>query len=248
MPRLMRQTNCDVEFAGSPSAALDRGGVRALVREIGVLPALRITSAEDALFVAEALAEAGIPIVEIAANFAGAAQLISEVARRAPRTVVGAGSVIRPTDAQACIEAGARFISTTTLAPEINELVWKKGIAVIAGAFTPTEIVAAWKVGADFVKVFPCNAAGGAAYIRSVSAALPEVPLVAAGGVTQQTALGFVAAGATAIGVGQALVPAEAIRMRQSGQIQELARRFVSHVDNGRIEAAGRGYSTAMPN
>jgi 2-dehydro-3-deoxyphosphogluconate aldolase / (4S)-4-hydroxy-2-oxoglutarate aldolase len=92
----------------------------------------------------------------------------------------------------------------------------------------------------DFVRVVPCNAAGGASYIRSVKAALPDVPLIAAGGVTQMNALGLVSAGATALGVGGELIPEEAIRLRQGRRIQELARRFLGFVDNGRIESAGR--------
>ena len=125
------------------------------------------------------------------------------------------------------------------------ELAAKEGIAVLPGAFTPTEIVAAWNAGADFVKVVPCNAAGGAAYIRSLKAALPDVPLIAAGGVTQLTALDLMTAGATALGVGGELIPREAVCLRQAQRIQELGRRFLSFVDNGRIEAAGHADPTA---
>ena len=231
------------EFDDVSHVGLDRSRVRAMIGEIGVLPALRTASIDDVLFAAEALAEAGVPIIEIAANFSGAAALISEVAARLPKIVVGAGNLMTSADALACVDAGARFVSTAALLPGMKEIGSRTGVAVIAGALTPTEIVAAWNGGADLVKVFPCDAAGGAPYIRSVRTALPEVPLLAAGGVTQQTAFGLIAAGATAIGVGQALIPREAIQKRRTRQIQELAHRFVNHVDNGRIEAAGQEHS-----
>jgi 2-dehydro-3-deoxyphosphogluconate aldolase/(4S)-4-hydroxy-2-oxoglutarate aldolase len=130
------------------------------------------------------------------------------------------------------------------MVPGLVEFAAKQGIAVLPGAFTPTEIVAAWNAGADFVKVVPCNAAGGASYIRSLKAALPDVLLIAAGGVTQLTALDLVKAGAIALGVGGELIPREALRLRQAQRIQELARRFLAFVDNGRIEAAGRADSS----
>jgi len=237
MAQALLQQGSGIELNGSKA---DRSHVRTVLREAGVLPALRTASVEDALFATECLGDAGLPIVEIASGTPGADRVISEVTKRFAQAIVGAGNVSSSADARACIEAGARFVSTAALIPEINELCAKHNVAVVSGAFTPTEIFAAWNAGADMVKVFPCDAAGGAPYIRSLTSALPEVPILAAGGVTQQTAFGLIAAGATAVAVGQALASQEAIRTRNRNQIQELARRFLAHVDNGRIEAAGR--------
>jgi len=242
MPGLLGLTARDVDL--EVSSRIGKEGVRATLGEVGVIPSLRGASADAAHFVADALAEAGVPILEIAASAQGAAHVISALVRRAPGMIIGAGNINNSLAARQCMDAGAKFLATAALIPEVLELAIKEDVATVTGAFTPTEIVAAQNAGSDFVKVFPCDAAGGARYIRSVRTALPDVPLIAAGGVTQQTALDIVAAGATALGVGKDLIPAEAIRLRQSRRIQELARRFLSYVDNGRIEAAGRSDSS----
>ena len=147
--------------------------------------------------------------------------------------------------AQQCLDAGAKFLTSDGLVLPVVDFAAKGDVVIFPGAFTPTEIIAAQKAGADFVKVVPCDAGGGHSYIRSLKAAMPDARLIAAEGVTQLTALNIVAAGATALGVGRDLIPAEAIRLRQSARIQELARRFLSFVDDGRIQAAGQNYSLA---
>jgi 2-dehydro-3-deoxyphosphogluconate aldolase/(4S)-4-hydroxy-2-oxoglutarate aldolase len=120
----------------------------------------------------------------------------------------------------------------------IVEFAAKENIAVLPGAMTPTEIVTAWKAGADFVKVFPCAQIGGDKYIKALHAALPQIPLIAAGGVNQQTAASFILSGAVAIGIGTELIPTEAIERRQSERIRELARRFRKLVQDARNEIA----------
>jgi 2-dehydro-3-deoxyphosphogluconate aldolase/(4S)-4-hydroxy-2-oxoglutarate aldolase len=126
------------------------------------------------------------------------------------------------------------------------EFAAKENIAVLPGALTPTEIVTAWEAGSDFVKVFPCAQVGGDAYIKSMKTALPEIPLIAAGGVNQQTATNFILSGACAIGVGSELIPPEAIERRQSERIQELALRFTEFVKNARDRiAAGKQRASA---
>ena len=108
----------------------------------------------------------------------------------------------------------------------------------MAGALTPTEVITAWKAGSDFVKVFPCAQVGGDSYIRALRGPLPHVPLIAAGGVNQQTASSFILAGADAIGIGRELIPKEALQQRQEGRISELARRFVGYVKSARGQKA----------
>jgi 2-dehydro-3-deoxyphosphogluconate aldolase/(4S)-4-hydroxy-2-oxoglutarate aldolase len=116
----------------------------------------------------------------------------------------------------------------------------KENVVVLPGAMTPTEVVTAWKAGADFVKVFPCAQVGGEKYIKALSTALPHIPLIAAGGVNQQTAADFIESGACAIGIGKELIPTDAIELRQSDRIEELAFRFLGLVQEGRSDLAAR--------
>ena len=213
--------------------------VRARIREIAVVPAVKVASGDAAHFAAEAVTHGGIPIVEITMTVSGAVELISHLRRSHPRVIVGAGTVLDTKTARLCVDAGAMFLTAPSFNPTIVEFAAKENIAVLPGALTPTEVVAAWSAGADFVKVFPCALVGGDRYIKALVQSLPEIPLIAAGGVNQQTAAGFILAGATAIGVGTELIPTEAIARRQAGRIRELARRYVQLVKEARdqIEA-----------
>ena len=150
-----------------------------------------------------------------------------------------AGTVLETDIARVCLDAGVSFVTAPSRNPAIMEFAAKQNVAILPGALTPTEVVAAWSAGADFVKVFPCGPVGGDAYIKALHAALPQIPLIAAGGVNQQTAASFILSGATAIGVGTELIPTEAIARRQSKRIHELARGFTKLVKDAReqIEA-----------
>jgi len=219
---------------------MKREEVRARIEQIGVIPAVRVSSAEEARFAAEAISRGGIPIVEITMTVPGALEVISHLVQHTPEMLVGAGSVLDTEIARRCLDAGAQFLTTDGLDVQLVEFAVKQNVAVFPGALTPTEVITAWKAGSDFVKVVPCAQVGGDSYIRALKAPLPQVPLIAAGGVNQLTALNFILAGATALGVGRELIPKEALRLRQSDRIHELARRFVSFVTNGRIQRAGR--------
>jgi 2-dehydro-3-deoxyphosphogluconate aldolase/(4S)-4-hydroxy-2-oxoglutarate aldolase len=214
--------------------------VHARIEEIGIVPAVRVSSSEDARFAAEAVSRGGIPIVEMAMTVPGALEVISHLVKAAPEMIVGAGSILDIETARRCVDAGAHFLTTDGLVLKVVEFAVKEHVVVFPGVLTPTEVIAAWEAGSDFVKVVPCASVGGDSYIRSVKAALPQVPLIAAGGVNQLTALNFILSGATALGVGRELIPREAIRLRQSDRIVELSRRFLSFVNNGRIQAAAR--------
>jgi 2-dehydro-3-deoxyphosphogluconate aldolase/(4S)-4-hydroxy-2-oxoglutarate aldolase len=211
----------------APVAELSRKQVAARIAEIAVVPALRLQSVADALFVAEALAAAGLPIVEVSAAGPGALEVISRLTRHSAGMIVGAGNILSADAARGCLDAGARFLTGDIFIPQVVELAARENVAVIPGALTPTEVMAAWRAGADFVKVTPCDAAGPA-YIRSLKLALPEVHLIAAGGVNQLTAFAFMKAGATALTAGDELVHPEAACLRQRGRIQEMARRFLN--------------------
>jgi 2-dehydro-3-deoxyphosphogluconate aldolase / (4S)-4-hydroxy-2-oxoglutarate aldolase len=204
------------------------------IREIGIIPAIRVSSAEEAHFAADCVTAGGIPIVEITMTVPEAVSLIAHLASHHKTMVVGAGTVLDTETARRCVDAGASFLTAPGFDPELVEFALKQELAVLPGALTPTEVVMAWRSGADLVKVFPCAPVGGDKYIKALKTALPQIPLMAAGGVNQQTATNFILAGATAIGVGSELIPPEAIEQRESARIRELARRFIGFVKEGR--------------
>jgi 2-dehydro-3-deoxyphosphogluconate aldolase / (4S)-4-hydroxy-2-oxoglutarate aldolase len=223
-----------IPVAEPAAAVLTREQVRLRIEQIGIVPAIRVASAEDALFAAETVAEAGIPVVEISMTVLGAMGVISHLVSHAPEVIIGAGGISNAKTARQCLDQGAKFLTSDALVPEVVEFAANASVVVIPGALTPSEIIAACNAGSDFVKVYPCDAVGGHKYIRSLTAALPQARLIAAGGVNQLTALDLIAAGAAALGVGKELFPEEAIWLRQERRIQELARRFMSFVDKGR--------------
>jgi 2-dehydro-3-deoxyphosphogluconate aldolase/(4S)-4-hydroxy-2-oxoglutarate aldolase len=191
-------------------------------------------SGDDAHFAAEAVTHGGIPIVEITMTVPGAVELISHLVRSNPKIIVGAGTVLDTNTARLCVDAGAGFITSPLFNQAVVEFAAKENISVLPGAMTPTEVVTAWSAGAEFVKVFPCAQIGGDKYIKALHSALPQIPLIAAGGVNQQTAGSFILSGAVAIGIGTKLIPTEAIARRQSDRIKELARRFRRMVKEAR--------------
>jgi 2-dehydro-3-deoxyphosphogluconate aldolase/(4S)-4-hydroxy-2-oxoglutarate aldolase len=217
---------------------MDRHAAGRLIREVGIVPAVRLSSAEDAHFAAETVTRAGIPIVEITMTVPDAVELIAHIAKHDAKTMVGAGTVLDVDTAARCIDAGASFVTAPELYLPVVEFAAKKNIAAIPGALTPTEVAAAWRAGADFVKVFPCSLVGGEKYIKALHRSLPDIPLIAAGGVNQLTAEHFILAGATAIGVGTDLIPSESVQRRQADRIRELAHRFIGFVKSARDRTA----------
>jgi len=205
------------------------------IRDIGVIPVVRASSAEEAIQVVEAIKAGGVSLLEITMTVPGAVQVIEQLAKRfGDEAIVGAGTVLDPDTARACIEAGARFIVSPALNLETIALCRQQDVPVMPGALTPTEIVTAWNAGADFVKVFPCGAMGGASYIKSLKAPLPQIELVPTGGVTLATAATFIQAGAAAIGVGADLVDVKAIRASQPEKVTAAARAYVEAVRSAR--------------
>ncbi len=176
--------------------------------------------------------------MEITMTIPGAVELMAHLVRSNPKLIVGAGTVLDTDTARLCVDAGVSFVTAPSLDPAILEFAAKENIVVVPGALTPTEVVTAWRAGADFIKVFPCGPVGGDEYIKALHASLPQVPLIAAGGVNQQTAANFILSGAIAIGVGTELIPTEAIQRRQSQRIHELARRFARLVKDAREQIA----------
>ena len=213
---------------------MKKSEVRSQIENIGIIPGVRVSTADDAYFAAETLYHAGIPIAEITMTIPRAVEAIDYLSHRLPDMVIGAGTVLNVDTAQRCLDAGAKFLTSPGLVTKVVDFAVKKDILVFPGALTPTEVITAWEAGADFVKIFPCVQVGGPVYLRSLKVPLPQVPLIAAGGVNQLSAFNFITAGATALGIGGELMPPESISRRKEEQIHELARRFLGMVKDAR--------------
>lgn len=205
------------------------------IRDAGLVPVVRASSPDEALQAVEAIRAGGIPILEITLTVPGAVQIIRELSRQlGDDALIGAGTVLDAETAQQCVDAGARFIVSPALDIPTIELCRRINVPVFAGALTPTEIVTAWKAGANAVKVFPANAVGGASYLRSIKAPLPQIELLPTGGVNLKTAAEFIAAGALALGVGADLVDLAALRRGEAASITDKARQYVMEVQKAR--------------
>jgi 2-dehydro-3-deoxyphosphogluconate aldolase/(4S)-4-hydroxy-2-oxoglutarate aldolase len=213
---------------------MNKGNVRSVIEQIGIIPAIRVSSPDDALFAAEAVSSSGIPIVEVTMTVPGAVEVISELTRNNPELVVGAGTVLNLEIARRCLDAGAKFMTSPGLDLEIVDFAVKQETVVFPGALTPTDVMAAWKAGSDFVKIFPCAQLGGPSYIKALKSPFPDVPFIAAGGVNQENTIDFILAGAIAIGVGRDLIQPHAIERREREWIRELSRRFLHKVHDAR--------------
>jgi 2-dehydro-3-deoxyphosphogluconate aldolase/(4S)-4-hydroxy-2-oxoglutarate aldolase len=200
----------------------------------GVIPVIRASSKEEALAVIDAIAAGGITTIEITMTVPNAIDLIASLSSTRDDLLIGAGSVLDPETARECIAAGAQFIVSP--ATNFDTILYcnESEIVVMPGALTPTEIVNAWDAGADFVKVFPADSMGGAKYLRSVKAPLPDIKLIPTGGVNQSTAAEFIKAGAEAIGVGADLVDLVAIRESRASDITSAARKYLEIVKEAR--------------
>ncbi len=213
--------------------------VRKRIGDIGIIPCARVKVPDHARFAAETLYEAGIPVLEVPLTVPHACEVIHDLAERRPDLIVGAGTVLAEEDARRCIDAGARFITSPGLVLEVVATARRADVVVFPGALTPSEVIAGWKAGADFVKIFPAATAGGPQYIRALKVPLPQIPIVVTGGVNQLTAFDYILAGAHAIGVGGELLPKEALAQRQKDRIHELARRFLIMVKEARAQRDG---------
>jgi 2-dehydro-3-deoxyphosphogluconate aldolase/(4S)-4-hydroxy-2-oxoglutarate aldolase len=187
-----------------------------------------------ARFAAETVYSSGIPVVEITLTIPGALDVIDDLAKRFPDMAVGAGTVLDEESAELCIDAGARFLTSPGFVPEVVAFANRVNVVVLPGALTPTEIIAAWKAGSDLIKIFPTGHIGGIQYVRALKVPLPQIPLIASGGVNQLTAFDYIQAGATAIGLGGELLPKEALHFLQVDRIHELASRFLGLVRDAR--------------
>jgi 2-dehydro-3-deoxyphosphogluconate aldolase/(4S)-4-hydroxy-2-oxoglutarate aldolase len=199
------------------------------LREIGIIPIIRASTADIAMPVAEALLQAGLPVVEITMTVPNAIDAIRTIAKRfAGKMLVGAGTVTDAETVRRAVDAGAEFIVTPCLVPEVIEAARRADVAVLPGALTPTEVFEAFRAGGDMVKVFPAQSVGGAAYLRALRGPFPNIPLVPTGGVTLENIADMFKAGAVAVGVGSELISQDALARRDYAAIRALATQFLA--------------------
>lgn len=213
--------------------------ILARIKDLAVVPIIRTPDSKSALAAVEAVLEGGIDCVEITMTVAGALQAIETVAGRyGDKILLGAGTVLDPETARACLLAGAQFLVTPSLNLRTIEIARRYSRPIFPGGLTPTEVLTAWEAGADGVKVFPCNALGGAKYIKSLKAPFPHIDLIPTGGVNLETVADFLKAGSTAVGVGSELVDAASVSTGNYQAIAERARRFREIVASVRAKGA----------
>jgi 2-dehydro-3-deoxyphosphogluconate aldolase/(4S)-4-hydroxy-2-oxoglutarate aldolase len=219
---------------------MDKHAVRERILQIGIVPVVRASSSAEARTAAEAVCKGGIPIVEITMTVPGAVDVIRELAKHSSpeELLVGAGTVLNPEQAQRCLDAGAQFLVSPGFNAKTVALAAAERRLMMAGALTPTEVIAAWEAGSDFVKVFPAGNVGGPKYIKALKGPLPDVPLIPTGGVNLQTAAEFLEAGAAALGIGGELVHPGHLRSGNTEAIVDAARTFVAIVQEARAKKA----------
>jgi 2-dehydro-3-deoxyphosphogluconate aldolase/(4S)-4-hydroxy-2-oxoglutarate aldolase len=211
------------------------------IERLGLVPVVRVPSAAVALRAARAVFAGGIDVLEITMTVPDALDVLRQLASELKdRVILGAGTVLDADTARACIAAGAEFIVAPGLDLETVRAVHDLEIPVVPGALTPTEVLTAWKAGADMVKIFPCSAVGGAEYVRALKAPLPQVKLLPTGGVDRHTAADYIRAGAAALGLGAALIDIKALQEQGDEALSDRARELVEIVRATRAELAGR--------
>jgi len=205
------------------------------ILDIGVVPVVRTSSAETAILAIEAVYRGGIRAAEITMTVPGAIKALEKLADTfGDKLVLGAGTVLDPETARICMLAGAQFFVTPALNLKTIEMAKRYSKVIMPGALTPTEVVTAWEAGADFVKVFPCGALGGAKYIKALKAPLPHIEMVPTGGVSLETTADFLKAGAAAVAVGAELIDAKTISEGRYEVFEERARQFLAEVAKAR--------------
>ncbi|MDP2971578.1 MAG: bifunctional 4-hydroxy-2-oxoglutarate aldolase/2-dehydro-3-deoxy-phosphogluconate aldolase [Deltaproteobacteria bacterium] len=201
----------------------------------GLIPVIRVSSAQEAMDVSDAIKEGGGSLIEITMSVQGAIDVIKELTRKyKDEIIMGAGTILDPETGRAALLAGAQYIVSPTLNLDLIHLAHRYSDVVIPGAMTPTEILSAWNAGADMVKVFPAAQLGGPEYLKALKGPLPQILLVPTGGVNLQNAGAFIKAGATALGVGGELVDKKAVKEKKFNVITENTRAFLKAVQEAR--------------
>jgi 2-dehydro-3-deoxyphosphogluconate aldolase/(4S)-4-hydroxy-2-oxoglutarate aldolase len=211
--------------------------ILASIKEIGVVPVVRTRTADQALKAIEAIYKGGIRVAEVTMTVAGAIRVLEKVADEfGDRIILGAGTVLDPESARACMLAGAQFFVTPNLRLSTIEICKRYSKVICAGALTPTEVLTAWEAGADVIKIFPADAVGGPKYIKALKGPLPQIEMIPTGGVNAETAGEFLKAGACAVAVGGELVNARLIAEGNYDALEGRARQILAAVHKARHE------------
>lgn len=201
-----------------------------------LIPVLRARSTQEAHALVEAMVAGGVEVVEVTMTVPGAIEILKQLRRTyGDRMLLGSGTVTTVAECEATIAAGAEFVVSPSLHPDVIAATNQAGKVSIPGALTPTEVMTAWRAGAAYVKVFPCSALGGANYLKALKAPFPEIRLIPTGGVTLTTAADFLHAGASALGVGTDLVNPMAIAKGEAHIITETAHRYLQVIAQARL-------------
>src|SRR5277367_3356125 len=209
--------------------------VKQQLESVGLVPVLRARSIPEAHALVEAILAGGVTVIEVTMTVPGAIDLLRDLKTKyGSQVLLGSGTVTTAAQAQATIEAGAEFVLSPSLHLDVIAKTKERGKLSIPGALTPTEVITAWEAGADYVKVFPCSAMGGASYLKSLLAPFPQLKLIPTGGVTVATAADFLKAGACALGVGADLVNAAAIAEGNPELITNIARAYLEIIQAAR--------------
>jgi 2-dehydro-3-deoxyphosphogluconate aldolase/(4S)-4-hydroxy-2-oxoglutarate aldolase len=210
---------------------ISKDKVKSEILRCGFVPIIRTDNPEAAVQVAGAIRDGGAPLLEITMTVPGALDIIKEIADSFGDTVlVGAGTIIDSETARMAILAGAAFIVAPTLDVATIRLCHRYSKIIMPGALTPSEILQAWELGADFVKVFPADALGGPAYIKAVKAPLPQIDMVPTGGVDMDTVADFIRAGASAVGVGSALIDKKILAAKAWDRLTQKTEAFLQSI------------------
>lgn len=212
--------------------------VHAMIENVGIVPVIRASFAEEARFAADCVCQGGVPIVEITMTVPGALDVIRELVKTMPDVLVGAGTVLSEEALRKCAAAGAQFLVTPGFNAPTVAAAREMDLLIIAGALTPSEIMEAAASGADFVKVFPCGSIGGPKYIQALRGPFPQIPLIPTGGVTLETTADYIRAGAAALGVGGEMIAKDALKARDRDALSKSAALFVDLVRDARKTSA----------
>lgn len=199
-----------------------------IIEETGVIAIMRAKSSDQLIAAAEAIQRGGVRCIEVTMTTPGALEVIAQAKGKLGKEVAfGAGTVLDPETGRAAILAGADFVVSPTLNLALVELCNRYGVPAVPGCYTPTEMLAAWQAGADFVKLFPASV-GGPDLVQAILAPLPQVRIIPVGGVDLDTAAAFIAKGAAALGVGSSLINQ---KLLDAGDMEELTRRAAAYIE-----------------
>ena len=211
--------------------------ILAFITEVGIVPIVRTSSAESAIQAVEAIYAGGIRAAEITMTVPGAIHALEKLADRfGGKLILGAGTVLDPETARACMLAGAEFFVTPSLRLSTIEMAKRYSKVICPGALTPTEVLTAWEAGADVVKIFPCGNVGGPKYIKALKGPFPQIEMIPTGGVNLETTGDFLKAGAWAVAVGGELVDAKTIKEGRFDIIENRARQYLAAIAKARSE------------